>query len=851
LAHYDVELVRAAASGRWVEILSVLGGVPMDLLDGHHHGCPKACYPDAGGKDRFRLIDAAAGACFCNRCFASNNGDGFAALRWLTDQDFGSVLEMVAKHVGVKAEKAKKADPAKHLDFLNWNATTIGMWCEKKQPVTPEAVQRIGGRLARYRNEYTVVAIPVWGPSFEADGPIGYALYRADGGMLPAYTQKGKAPEWKKILLTAGSEKGIIGDPKECSALNAKQDTSEMTGRSAADSDVIGADTGSETWWKLEGPSDLLTAFSVQWPEGHKFFTTANGSKEIPLDWIVELLAGKNVNVCHDCDVPGQEGATWVPMRDGKRRPGWSMRIAERAAQVRNVVLPFPIEPKDGPDFRDFFKGGGTVQGLLELVELSRPVDKPAEGDTVFIEEAEDDPFRLARVNLKNYREQGRDLVQWRGEWYQYKGKSYTRLSREDFEPRMLEAIKAEFDRCWLERRTKEQRPVSRVTGRLLADVLKATGSLCYLKAHQEMNQWLSSGPEECVAVNNGILCLKELFKPVGDRDDSKVLLPHSSEWFSTVCLPYDFTPDAICPNWLKFLNDAFNGDTESIDTLQKWFGYLLMPDTIHHKMLFIIGQARSGKGTIMRTMVEMLGRSTVASPSLNELAGQYVLHGLMDKTVAVIPDARLSARADSVAITERLLSITGNDPQDIQRKYLGTIHGVTLKVRFTLFSNVLPKLSDTSAAFISRGIFLNMPNSYIGREDLGLGERLMKELPGILNWAILGRFMLLRDGRFKQPQSGQELVDAMQMTISPMATFLQESCDEGGQVGTKELFDAWCAWSSENDHVQKLDISTFVRRLRDVKPSIQTRRISMGANRQRLLAGVSLKPTAVTAGGF
>jgi XRE family transcriptional regulator, regulator of sulfur utilization len=43
----------------------------------------------------------------------------------------------------------------------------------------------------------------------------------------------------------------------------------------------------------------------------------------------------------------------------------------------------------------------------------------------------------------------------------------------------------------------------------------------------------------------------------------------------------------------------------------------------------------------------------------------------LISKRVAIISDARLGARSDQSAITERLLSITGEDAITIDRKYL------------------------------------------------------------------------------------------------------------------------------------------------------------------------------------
>ena len=64
-----VDVIKAAATGRWVEILTSLGGVAAKLLDGRHHPCPKC-----GGKDRFRMIDIAAGALIAMPAFPAAMG---------------------------------------------------------------------------------------------------------------------------------------------------------------------------------------------------------------------------------------------------------------------------------------------------------------------------------------------------------------------------------------------------------------------------------------------------------------------------------------------------------------------------------------------------------------------------------------------------------------------------------------------------------------------------------------------------------------------------------------------------------------------------------------------------------
>lgn len=92
----EVRDIKQAASGRWRELLVRYGGVPDELLDGTNRPCPKC-----QGKDRFRFIDADAGACYCNQCFSTKNGDGIAALMWLRGESFHDVMGLLGRELGL------------------------------------------------------------------------------------------------------------------------------------------------------------------------------------------------------------------------------------------------------------------------------------------------------------------------------------------------------------------------------------------------------------------------------------------------------------------------------------------------------------------------------------------------------------------------------------------------------------------------------------------------------------------------------------------------------------------------------------------------------------------------------
>ena len=95
---YNTDEIRSRASGSWPGIIATCGGISTESLDGHHHPCPKC-----GGTDRFRMLDLAAGAVFCNQCFNTKNGDGIAAIQWLAGLSFEESCQKVCDYLGITA----------------------------------------------------------------------------------------------------------------------------------------------------------------------------------------------------------------------------------------------------------------------------------------------------------------------------------------------------------------------------------------------------------------------------------------------------------------------------------------------------------------------------------------------------------------------------------------------------------------------------------------------------------------------------------------------------------------------------------------------------------------------------
>jgi putative DNA primase/helicase len=119
------------------------------------------------------------------------------------------------------------------------------------------------------------------------------------------------------------------------------------------------------------------------------------------------------------------------------------------------------------------------------------------------------------------------------------------------------------------------------------------------------------------------------------------------------------------------------------------------------------------------------------------------------------------------------------------------------------------------------------MPNTYLGREDLGLLDRLKSEMSGILNWAIVGRHRLNEERKITQPAAGRKLIQELEELTSPVSLFIEEWCEFGSSqendfsVETKHLFSKWEQYCNENDVEHPGSVQSFSRKIKAIRPEV------------------------------
>ncbi|TWS26617.1 hypothetical protein FK268_05190 [Tsukamurella sputi] len=324
---------------------------------------------------------------------------------------------------------------------------------------------------------------------------------------------------------------------------------------------------------------------------------------------------------------------------------------------------------------------------------------------------------------------------------------------------------------------------------RKVGDVLDAMRSAVYLREDRDAPTWITPGDRhparEYISMRNGLLHI-----PTGE------IIAHTPAMFNTISIPFDYDAAAQAPNWLRFLGSVWRHDTATITMLQQWFGYVLSGRTDFQKAMMIPGPPRSGKGTIVRVLIELLGgRRHVAAPTMADIGTHFGITPIIGKPLAVIGDARVG-RGGERQVVERLLTITGEDNLTVDVKYKEAWTG-KIGARFMILSNELPRFGDASGAIASRFLVARTTQSFLGKEDKGLEARLHAELPGIFNWALAGLESLIAAGRFTESDGSKAERDALTALASPISMFLDEGFepDMTGWMSTDMLYGKWRAW--------------------------------------------------------
>ena len=466
-----------------------------------------------------------------------------------------------------------------------------------------------------------------------------------------------------------------------------------------------------------------------------------------------------------------------------------------------------------------FSGSGATLRSLIFKVNQKKIKDALDGGEIIL----DNNVMGHARIFLDNYYriEEGFKIVHYTDDFYLYLGTHYDVIE----ELTIRSDIYKFLDKCKKLGRKQEILPFNPNPAAVSA-VMDALKSIVHLPNHANakppiwLSNYISSKPpaSKLISLQNGLFHVED-----------QALIPHSLGFFTQNSLNFNYDPNASCPLWEKFMTDIWEDDIEAIHTLQEMFGYILSGDTKQQKFFNMIGPRRSGKGTINRILVSLLGQHNTVAPELGELCDTFGLQPWLGKLLASFTDARAPERNRN-AVVSQLLRIVGGDTITVNRKNKESWNGY-LPTRIVIYSNEVLQLTENSNALTGRMIVLKMTKSFYSHEDTELAPKLEKELSGIFNWAMEGlRRRLVRGGHFIQPKSGASYLELMSELGNPIGSFVEDTLefDPNGSVSKDDVFTCYSHWALK----KKLAVGTEFSFKRRFLAATQEHRIETGLDR-------------------
>ena len=270
------------------------------------------------------------------------------------------------------------------------------------------------------------------------------------------------------------------------------------------------------------------------------------------------------------------------------------------------------------------------------------------------------------------------------------------------------------------------------------------------------------------MGVGNGVVDLTSGIFREGKQED---MISHIS--------PVRYDENAACPRWQRFLEEIFENQgedrAETIDWIQKAFGYSLTGNTSEHAFFITWGDGENGKSTFLRVLAQVSGANHAKTDIGTLMVGR---EGGIRNDLARLSGVRVVTASEaggkhqlSVALVKEL---TGEDP--ISARFLHReFFEFQPKFKIWFATNQRPEIPDQDHGIWRRVKLIPFTVSFEGRHDPNLDHDLISELPGILNWGIEGAAKWLEKGLGELPGPIRVATEEYRQESDPVRLFLAE----------------------------------------------------------------------------
>ena len=728
----NIDAIKQAAKGRWQEIHHTFASAvdPITSRSAKHGPCAY------GGTDRARCHNdyEETGGIICSQC--GMGADGIAVLMKVNGWDFKATMSHLEQYLGISQSTGPATAQSKSEKFhsvyekASSDDPIVAAYLKSRNPAL-EVIEPLRGTKADY-----------WDSS--GSKPVSLGEHPA---MIAPFIRDGEIVGRHETLLKHdGGGKADVPDPKK---------TKKAPGVDKLTGAYIPLGNSNPTG-KLGVGEGLETALGASKATGMTVWACGNAHLlekiKIPADVI------KNISELH---IYADKDRTDTGLVAAKK-------LAQRyACQKRRVFIHLPEggipEGEKSIDWLDVLNAKGP-DFICDAVEKTKPFHKKKNKESIEIPEADSGTPHLTDYGnslrfVKLHGHKVKYVHAW-GKFIIWNGKNWEK----DISGKVYKLATETALSIYAEAASQPDYPEQK----------KIIDHARNSQSKNRLDAMLGLVKHQITISPTQLDDAPYLFNCTNGTIDLKTgeLLPHDPNHFLSKISPVEFNLNTECPIWQQFLSEIFNDDLEMVEFIQRAIGYSLTGDTSEQCLFFLHGTGRNGKSTLLETLMVLLDdfstkaemkafmekKSDSVSNDLACLAGARLVCAVESGRSQHFNESLVKEILGQDLITARFLYqeffsfkpqfklfLAGNSKPIIR----GADEGIWRRIRLLPFDVVIPK----------------------ERVDRKLPEKLLKELPGGLSWAVRGCLDWQKNG-LHEPKVVVDATDEYREEMDLLADF-------------------------------------------------------------------------------
>jgi P4 family phage/plasmid primase-like protien len=254
-----------------------------------------------------------------------------------------------------------------------------------------------------------------------------------------------------------------------------------------------------------------------------------------------------------------------------------------------------------------------------------------------------------------------------------------------------------------------------------------------------------------------------------------------SFKQYFTFALPFNYDPNAKCPQFMDFL-DAVSLSREDIQvSLCEFMGYVMSNDDYWaHKFLMLEGVGANGKSVLLDLLRYLVGEGNYSALGIKDMADDQKKAGLVGKIANISDEQPKKNFLDS----SDLKNLTSGGDFNYKRLYLQP--GIAkCRAKFVFSTNHSFTTNDTSNGTKRRYHPIPFEANFDPEAgptarppDVKILQKLKSEASGIFNYCMTLYMEAKRRGEFTVSDATKEILKEFKINTSPIGMYLNECMD-------------------------------------------------------------------------